>query len=303
MKELRKDSEMDKEILDPKSVVIATSTWYPNWTEKENSELNPSVALRGRLALETIKQSTEKGYQVIIVDGGSGEEFVNRASELGAIVLSQTDKGMSPGRRQTFREASKLEGCKIICWLEPEKISIVSECLLEALKPILSGDADIVIPKRTEEGFATYPDYQVKYEKMMNTKWNKLIKKYGLLSKEDEELDVCLGPRFFRNDLKLVSLFLARYEFDKESPQFLKDIKPEDWSNATFLPIAAALYEGYKVKSVIVPYHHPPEQTMLEKDDKQFRKKRVYQLKSIIATTSEFLKLVSNQKTYLHKEE
>jgi len=289
-----------KEILDPKTVTIATSTYYRDWSENSNNKLDPSTLLRGKLALEMINTSTKKGYQIVVVDGGSGSEFTRKANENGAKVVSQNETGMSPGRRQAFREASALENCEIICWIEPEKISIVSECLPLTLRPLALGVADIVIPKRDDESFSTYPDYQVSYEKKANEMWNNLLRKYNLLPTKSEDLDVWFGPKFFKNDPKILSLFLARYEFGIQTFQFLKDVNPEDWANSTFLAIPAALHEGYRVKSVRVTYHHPKEQTEFEKNNDIFKKKRMHQLKSIISVTSEYIKLIKGQSSLIH---
>lgn len=292
-----------KEVLNPKSVVITTSTLYPQWTDDKTVKIDQSVQVRGGLAIEMIKQSVSRGYQVVVVDGGSGEEFINNATSSGATVFNQQEKGMSPSRRQAFREASVLKDCKIICWTEPEKTSLITDCLPKVLAPIINNEADIVIPKRDEAAFLTYPDFQSKYEKMANRMWSDLLRKYGLLPTESDDLDVFFGPRIFKNDPKMLSLFLARYEFNQDIPLFLKNVQPEDWTNATYLAIPAALNDGYKVDgSVVVPYRHPQNQTDLETDSDYFRQKRVHQLKSIVATTSEFLKLMKNNpKSLLHK--
>lgn len=290
-----------KEAIESSSVFITTSTRYPNWGEKNSRDNSKSSQLRGNLTLEMVEESRKKGFSVTIVDGGSGDKFIKNAKESGADVYDQQYPGMSPGRREAFSISASNSKCKYICWLEPEKVSIVKDCLPQAIYLISTGDADIIVPKRDEKSFSTYPDYQVAYEKKANSMWNRLLRKHGLLGENDEDLDVWFGPKFFRNDKTLVGFFLSRYEFGQNIPKFLENVKPEDWANATFLAIPAALRAGYKIKSVEVPYIHPPEQTNLERDSVEFKRKRQYQLKSIIAVTNEFLKLTTNKESYLRK--
>lgn len=289
------------EIVNPESIIIATSTFYPNWNPNEiNKSL--STLTRGKLALETIKEAVGKGYQVVIVDGGSGDLFVSQAKNLGAMVFNQDKNGMSPGRRQAFREASNLSEAKVICWTEPEKISIVKDCLPDAITPILLNDADIVVPKRNDASFSTYPKYQAKIEKQANGLWNKILRRNGLLTDATEDIDIWFGPKLFRNDPKILSLFLARYSLAETKFGLYKDANPEDWADAVMLPIIAALKEGYRVKSVLVSYIHPPEQTKLEANNEFFDEKRRKQFRSIIAISSEFVRFLNgNPKSLIRK--
>lgn len=286
------ESIKTKEIVNPGSIVIATSTLYPDWVPSSNSD--SSVTIRGNLALETIRKGVSSGYKFVLVDDGSSQDFIAEAKNLGARVLIQAEKGISPGRRQAFEEASKLPDSKIICWLEPEKVSVIEDCLPEAILPIIRGEADIVVPKRNEDSLLTYPDYQVKSEKRANSLWNRILKKRGLMPQESEDLDVWFGPKFFRNDPGILDIFLTRYQLAKSGTKLYKNVDPEDWANSTFLPIITALKEGYKVKSVTVPYRHPPEQTKLEQGSDAFREKRSLQFKSIIFLTIELIKFLEN---------
>lgn len=279
------------EIINPESIIVATSTFYPNW-DQNITDANQSISIRGKLALETIGEAVKKGYQVIVVDGGSGSSFTSKAKDLGAVVFNQNEDGMSPGRRQAFREAAKLLEAKIICWTEPEKISIVKDCLPKAIIPILLGEADIVVPKRDEGSFLTYPKYQAKIEKQANQLWNKILRKNGLLPNTTEDIDIWFGPKFFKNDSKILSLFLARYGLAETKSGLYKNANPEDWANATMLPIITALKEGFRVKSVLVSYIHPSEQTRLEENNESFDEKRRQQFRSIIAISSEFVKFI-----------
>lgn len=289
------------ELLHPEEVAIVTTTFYPGWYPGDASPEPSADKIRGDLALESIRIATEKGYKVVVVDGHVNESFVDALNSLGVTPHDEEEQTMSGARQQGFREAATLSGVKVITWTEPEKVSIIQDCVAEGVQPILDGEADVVVPKRDEAAFATYPDYQVDDEKLSNKRWNKALRSAGLLQEDDEDLDAWFGPRFIRNDPELIKLFCDSYEFEprldeptSEPIALDKLVKPELWANATFLPIVAALEEGYKVKSVAVNYRHPSEQTTLEQDSPEYQRKRAVQRRNIIASTVHFLRLIQN---------
>lgn len=274
----------------PRSIVIATTTFYPNYPEDDVDKV------RGNLALQAIKEAREKGYQVSLVDGGSSPDFKLAAKGIkGITVHPELERGMSASRRQAFVEASELDGAKVICWTEPEKVSIVRDCLPEAIVSILKGEADIVVPSRDDKAFRTYPDYQVEEEKGANRRWNATLRARGFLSEDSPDLDVWFGPKFFRNDPKIITLFLHRYEFRERGLKLDEIIRPELWPNATFLPIVAALHHGFRVKSVPVPYMHPKEQTEIEVNNPEFVRKRDVQRKNVIGSTIHFIRMLEGK--------
>ncbi len=281
-----------KEFVDPKSVAVATITSYPGW--KGDVYLKTSNEIRGNEALKAIGEATSKGYLVTTVDRDSSEIWLNQARLLGANIFRQQYLTSSGARRQVFKEVSLLNGIKIICWTEPEKASFTS-VFHEALLPIARMEADIVVPKRDEEALKTYPDYQVAIENRANKLWNSILRKHNLLSKNDEELDVWFGPKIFRNDPKILSLFMATYDLENANTAYHKDVDPESWANTVTTPIIAALYEGLIVKSVTIHYTHPEEQTKLEQIEKTtFEKKRLLQFKSIVSSTINYIRYIEN---------
>ena len=147
--------------IDPKSIALVTTTFYPKWSPEGEVSVDK---VRGDLNIEMLEEAKRKGYQTIVVDGGSSSEFIDRLQKEGVAPIHETEHSMSGSRRQAFNEGSTLEGVKVIAWTEPEKVSIARDCLPDAVQPILDGRADIVIPKRDEEAFKTYPPYQVEYE-------------------------------------------------------------------------------------------------------------------------------------------
>lgn len=270
---------------------VATATFYPTWEKISNVSSDASVdQVRGDLALETIHAAIENGYQLAVVDGGSSPDFIEMLGLMGVTVEAERERGMSASRRQAFEIVQGMDGVEVICWTEPEKLAIARDCIDEAAKPILDGVADIVVPKRGAEAFATYPDYQVEFEMTSNHLWNDILKRHHLLLEDAEELDAWIGPRLFKNDPEVVDLFMGKYEYVSDIQSGLKKDAPELWPNAIFLPLVAALHKGYRVMSVDVPYRHPASQTANEQDSKTFRAKRAIQQENILKTTIHFIR-------------
>lgn len=294
MVEIKEKQPIQELEVEPHSVAVATTTFYPRWYPGEIQDHDLTDKVRGDLALKLIKEAAGKGYQIALVDGGSSQEFLSEVGLMNVVVRPELERGMSASRRQAFEAARILKGVKVICWTEPEKISIIRDCLPNAVLPILNGEADIVVPARNDLSFQSYPDYQAEEEKRANREWNAILKARGFLPKDDPDLDVWFGPKFFRNAPEILRLFLDKYEFRKRDLPLDKIIDPELWPNATFLPIVAALHRGFQVKSVPVPYIHPKEQTEIEINNPLFVRKRDIQRKNIIVNTIHFIKMLQN---------
>ena len=271
---------------------IASATFYPDWEPGEAGEDPSAVKVRGDIALQTFHEAMADGYQVAVVDGGSSPAFLEALGKTGVTVETEKERGMSASRRQAFESISGADDVKVICWTEPEKLSMVRDCISEAIKPIEAGEADIVVPRRDAEAFATYPDYQVKFEQDSNHLWNDILRRHHLMPEDAPDLDAWIGPRVFRNDPDIVALFEGKYKFVGETQSGLKQDAPELWPNALFLPLVAALKKGYRVVGADVPYRHPAEQTAMEQDSDAFRQKRVVQQENILKTTVHFVRLL-----------
>lgn len=270
------------------AVAIVTTTLYPFWyrgAPKNSSTEQAKVnKVRGDLAIEMLSEAKKKNFQVVLIDAGSSKDFVKEIIRIGIKVIPSKNKALSPSRQQGFKLASKIKGVKVICWLEPEKVSIIKDSLPQAVLPILNNQADIIIPKRSKTAFSTYPSFQAKIEKIANKKWNKILKKHKLLSTKAEELDIWFGPKFFKNDPKLINIFQKSYQLKDKAK------KMDIWSNAIIFPTITALKLGYKVVSIKTRYEHPKEQTAVEENSGLMRKKRQLQYKSILLTTEYFIK-------------
>jgi len=65
----------------------------------------------------------------------------------------------------------------VIVYIEPDKFGVVKDTI-KIVEPILSGRAELVIPRRSQRSFATYPKFQQFTEKELGTPiWNKALGK------------------------------------------------------------------------------------------------------------------------------
>ena len=228
-------------------IVIATTTFYnPN---------NSSDNYRSNLAKKTIKNATDLGYKIIVVDGGSSEKILREFEKYGAQIYSQTSNGMGNSRRQAITEAYS-SGKEIIAWMEPEKNNYINKIIDTAI-PILNNSAEIVIPKR--KSLKSYPLYQQYAERFGNEFWKELT---------GTNLDMWFGPRTWRKE---------------SSNYFLNNSSTNNncW-DSIFIPIMNAIIDNKKVISVEIDYTHPKKQTELEEHNLIFYKKRLEQLENLI---------------------
>lgn len=246
--------------------------------------------MRGDLAVLTINAAAEKGVNVVIVEGAKNHLFREAIKRQYVSVYEETIRGMSAGRQEAFEIARKRHSGVANLWIEPEKISIIEDCLPQLMLPILRDEADMTIPWRDETSFATYPDFQVDFEMESNKLCNEMLKSAGILPLEHPGYDIWSGPRGWNRGIN--PYFLRKYEYISTSTDPKNDlIKPEEYCNATFFPVIATLINGGEVLSVPVPYRNPVIQTKMEQDSQIFRNKRKYQRDSILATTEEYIAL------------
>lgn len=280
-------------------VGVTTATMYPDWYPGEIPEgQEPTVdKLRGDLALQTIGSTLEQGFSTVVVDGGSSPAFLEALGGTTAVVLSQEEQGMSLGRQQAFKAAAELDNVEVIAWLEPEKLSLATDGLIDPSKAILDGEADIVVPIRDQAAFDSYPDYQTGFEQESNRLFNSLLRRFDLYPKDAPDIDAWFGPRFFKNTPQMLELFTKNYEFTADKQTGLARKAPGLWANALFLPLVAALHEGYRIGGVPVDYRHPADQTALEQNSPAFEEKRSFQQKSILFTVVHFIRMLEGQGT------
>lgn len=227
-----------KDLID--RTVIAITTLY---NLSKNSD-----KIRAELTKKTIKKAYDLGYEIIIVDEGSPDELINKYRDSGAKVYKSESKGMGNGKRQVIKIAYDLKK-EVIALMEPEKIDYVSG-ITKTAEPILTGTADMVIPKR--KSLISYPLVQQHSETLLNFFVKELT---GL------DLDISFGPRTFKRGL--CSYFL--------------DYKGEygDKWDSLYIPVLNAIHDKKNILSVEIDYTHPKEQTKSEEHDLEFFKKRV----------------------------
>lgn len=287
--------ESSEVLFNPKSVAIVTGTFYPTWYEGKPHDLLSSDKLRGDLAFSTFSLAKNKGYNLVVIDGGSSDAFTKALEQQNVYFEIQKQKGgNSPARRQGIERAETLQGVKVIVQTEPEKVSMVSDCIQSASLPILKDGVDIVVATRNEQGFSTYPRYQSQQEQRANSLCNKILRSRGLLKINDPDLDFWFGARFLINKTEVTVLFKEVFQFNKGNTAIDKLINVEMYSNVQFFPIVRALYSGLKVKSVEVPYKHPQAQTAFEEENPSFDRKRDIQRRTITTELIHFIRYLEN---------
>ena len=208
--------------------------------------------LRYQMAQRTITKAIAAGHPVIVVDGSPDDGISQSFRKVGAMVFKQQARGMGPSRRELFTHAGKPEiydaGLPdVFVWLEPEREDLVRWLPMIA-KPIQDGEADIVIPERTETSWASYPAFQIESEQTVNQVYA------AVTGRRD---DMTFGPLAF--PFALSSLF--------------GDCNPERYGGYdTYIQqIAAmeAMARGCRVWSVPVDFIYPPEQKQEEEITKR----------------------------------
>lgn len=279
---------------DPGSVALAAITYYPKWYTGPLRSIKHTDKLRGDLAIEFCRKARERGYNVVIVDGQSTNTFKRALSKIeGVKLVKRRAKKRSPNKRQAILLASKIPGVKVIIQTEAEKLSIVTDCVPQIVRPLFQNEADIVVPKREPELFKeTYPSYMYDSEVEGNKLYNEALRAYGLLSADHEDIDIFFGPRGFRNDKTIISLFMKRYHIDTHNLSFPSTyFDLEELSNAQFFPIILALKKKLRVKGVTIPFSYPGVQKENEERGERelFLEKRKAQRLSLIVELMHFL--------------
>ncbi|MCL4418231.1 MAG: hypothetical protein M1365_16360, partial [Actinobacteria bacterium] len=129
--------------VESESIAIVTTTFYPHWypgqflTESGTDKQTDIEKVRGDLALKTITLAKDKGFQVVVINGANNQAFTDQLSQIGINLYPEAERGMSVSRQQGFKIACNLDRVEVICWLEPEKVSLVADCLPQAVMPIL----------------------------------------------------------------------------------------------------------------------------------------------------------------------
>ncbi len=239
-------------------LVVVTSTYYT----EENS-------VRFKLALKALGNLCGQGYLVVVVDNSS-PVIRQQLQSLGVVVESQAVEKCTLGevRRQALKLALKTAGpdLKAVLWIEPEKD--FAPYVKTVTQPVISGEAQVVVPSRTEDGWSSYPVSQQSTEKSQN-----------LASKvfTNEAFDVSFGPVVYSPDA--VRKYLLQQPLRVEIP---------DTYVLQFMPTYIATLEPGTVRSVPVAFRYPKEQHDAEDADPKMLAKRLTQLKQGLEAHQKF---------------
>lgn len=245
-------------------IVVATNFLYRDYklpVVGEPRHEDDTDGIRGDLALKSLKRALRLGVRIVASDGGSSPDFLSalEAFQDGLVIVHSEDPNRGPQRRNAFGKAIALPNALAIVYTQGEKN--LADFLVKITKPIIEGNADIVIPKRNPELFKlSYPGYMRKSELEVNATYDWLMQKAGLM-KKDESFDWFFGPVVFRNDPEIVALFLKRYALeDVIRSRAGANPDPDMHSDGHYFPVIEALFKKMRVVSVEVPFVYPATQ-------------------------------------------
>lgn len=287
--------------VDTQSVAIAVITFYPKWYRGSLRSIKHADKVRGDLTLQLLTEARKLGYQVVVVDGKSSKTFCSALEKIeGVHLVKRKSLKRSPAKRQAIRIAAKLKGVKIIVLTEGEKVSFVTDCMEILLNKMEKLQLDIVVPKRDHTLFiSSYPAYMYESEMEGNGLYNEALRVNDLLNKNSDDLDMFFGPRAFRNDPKIISLFMRRYKIGHTASFFASSyFDAEEYSNTIFFPIILALKNKLKVESVTVPFIYSKKQKENEEKTAKelFLEKRKTQRLAILVELLHFLSYLEKGK-------
>ncbi len=252
-------------------ITIYTSTLYDN-TETSR--------VRSELCLNMLRNSASLGIKVVLKDGGSNKEFIDKIKEFENVILIQSQPGekesMGQDRRDALKKAidmSAEENLEHPCflWIEPEKDNLVSEENMAAMYAEIRSGSNIVVPARKENAWNTLPKNQRWFEKRANQRSLEILKEVSG-GKRQELLDLWFGPKMF--DLEGANYFI----------NYNKDGGRTDLWEAVTVPVEDAIRDGKKVSGVAVNYEYSESQRLNETGEAKdlFTRKRLEQYAQIL---------------------
>lgn len=180
------------------------------------------------------------GHPVLVVDG-SPDQLVRAAlsHSLCVRVIPQVESGMGGSRRQGFAAWKGIWGpSHAVLWTEPEKADMVRH-IPALFAPIEAGEADIVLPARTDVGFASYPAAQATSEKAANAVFAEVTGK---------ELDVMVGPVMVRGEMMPIFATCNPIQYGA-SDTYIQQIA-----------LMEAMHQGARVASIPIDFFYPAAQ-------------------------------------------
>ncbi len=171
------------------NIAIATISWARSDAE-------------ARLIEEGLRHLATLNVPVFVVDGGSPDDFLARLRSIpGIAVLEPTGPGLQDHVLQSL-EAAAASSREFLLYTESDKKWFFQHRLESYIDLSPVDDAvGVVLPARTPESFATFPQFQQYTEIVINTLTDELIHRPG---------EYAYGPRLVRNSLMPYLLGLDR---------------------------------------------------------------------------------------------
>lgn len=245
--------------------------------------------LRFKLALQLCELASKLQISTIIVDGSPYDDIRKQLVTAGGghVRVIEQNNARYPGKggalRQAAMEAERMLSAQngdtsggsdennspppcAICFTEPEKVDLMNH-VNAIVAPILGGTADVVVPSRDEDIFrATYPIEQYHSESFANYHLHSLARKIpGFDSSAEDKrkgLDWLFGPFAFRADLADSWLSYEGKSWDAQMVPYIRGVRRDGW----------------KIRTVKVPFRHPKNMKMEEEGDPKWTNKRLLQL-------------------------
>jgi len=204
--------------------------------------LGKTYPQRYALHIKFLSALRKRGYRVIAI---TEHGYPERLNDGNVESYPQIRDGIGVAYRQGLRLA--LERCECAAYSEPEKVSYVPE-IWKTIRPLIKGNADLVVPKRTQASLRSYPIVQRQTETIGNEFFAHLV---------GSQLDVFFGPESIASG-KAAQKFL----------DYKTSVYPgrEDSHDAHIVPIMECVVGKLRVLSILVHYHNPREQLEIEHD-------------------------------------
>jgi hypothetical protein len=249
-----KQSKEMQESFDFSDLTIFTTTLYKD---------DPVSQVRQNLARKFIENTEKLNVKLVIVDGGSSEDFINYVrSKKHVELIIETGAEMGKSRRDALQAAISNYNTPYYFWVEPEKDDLIKpESLAAMIAGLREDKTDIVVPRRSNK--ASMPRFQAWIEDRANKRANRLMKETP-----DEILDLWFGPKMF----------------NKEGARYFLNYKGQlDKWDSIIKPVIEAYQDGKRISSADVSYTYDESQKGSEEKDRQMKGKRVQQYTQILA--------------------
>ena len=253
---------------------VVTVTYYPDISD-----------IRFHLALDLCKLATRHKIHLIVVDGSpdhvtvrdkflcesdgyvhvfeqNREQYSGKGGSIRQAISKGTEWIVESNSHKAGVDESSLLNESIICFTEPEKVDLMNH--VEAVvRPILRGEADVVVPTRNDELFRrTYPIEQYHSESFGNLHFNLLAKKFQGFQAGGGDLDWLFGPFAFKAALASSWLSYSGNSWDAQMVPYVRGVRKLDW----------------KISSVTINFSLREEMKRQEEGDPVWTTKRLHQL-------------------------